>query len=64
MIFSDFATFLSFRFSINSVINFRTFKLDCLFEILFRASKDGSSLEVKRVIEEHNHEINEVSDFA
>ena len=55
--------FLSFRFSVNSVINFRTFKLDCPFEILFRASKDVSSLEVKHVIEEDNHEIDEVTLF-
>ena len=58
-----FLSFLSFRFSVNSIISFRTVKLDCPFEILFRASKDSPSLEVKRFIEEHNHEINEVSDF-
>ena len=56
-----FLSFLSFWICVNSVIHFRTFKLDCPFEILFRASKDGSSLEVKRVIEKHSHEINEAS---
>ena len=64
MIFSGFSAFFEFSVFCKLGYYFRTFELDCPFEIVFRASKDGSSLEVKRVIEEHNHEINEVSDFA
>ena len=40
---------------------FRTLKSDCPFSIKLRASKDGCSLNVISISEEHNHEISEVS---
>ena len=52
---------IAFDFFLIDWIFCRSLRMDCPFKMVIKLSSDGMFLEVKTLVEEHNHDRNQVS---